>query len=1053
MTLESASHEGRRARNPQAPLPREVARLRLIESLETRFNHPLSTVVAGAGFGKTTALAQAFRANLASPRGVDAWVACEAADGEDRRLASAIVSALGSSTPVDEPLESVLSAMRALAPVDVCIVLDDLHHIPQDSAGQRLVGDLVQALPPHGHLVLSSRSTVPFPLARRRAAGQVVDLGTEDLAFRPDEVAALARLHGGGPQELPDLGGWPSLVALTLSARRSAASDYLWEEIVASLPADDRQALLAMITLGWGSARDVAVVSGRGVGAAELARLVRSVPLVAAGNDDQTFSAHQLWEEAAPRIFRPEEVATARARTLALLAERDEALRLGSAAIQWDDADGLLVAALSLVRVSLGALPIDTARRWLAAARSDMRDRPELRLLALAIRQAEQVARADIDADVDEVIETFERRADGVGRAEAIALAAVAAHGRGDLGRLLALAERAGSLPSADDLPLLRFLRGAIDASLATLSGDADESLRIIATLPFARVPPQVSELVTRLRVTMLMLSGYADEAVVAAARLTDSPDAHVRGSPAFVRWQSGDPSQLAGGPLRFDDSVSVNDRDRFMRAAEVAAVAAARGDRAVARAAMERVDRYGGRYSDGRHSAITCWAIAWTRVLEHDEAAAAQAIEAHLAAHPIDDRLGTLHLRRHLALGYILEPELRQLWDHTRLGPHHVRVRDVARRYLDARRGELAATVALPDPGLITTALPLPWSVELAVAANRCGAPGARALMSALTELSLGPTRAELEWLRAHAEPGLVREATDLLAELPMEAGPALQIDVLGPLRLTVGGRVLDRPELRRGRVRTILALLAVRGPLRRDELMEIVWPDTDLDRARQNLRTTLTRLRHLVEPERSGATYGTRLRTDGELISLAHPPSVDVDLWQFRRLVASHAEPAAMSGSGAIDALQDAVALWRGAPVQDLESVAGLDADIERVRSELVDASLRLGEQLLTIGRFDRTLDCVERCQSVAPYSERAHRLAIAAHLQLLDRDGLARRVRALRAMLDDFAVQPEPATAMLLARADEMLAAAAVPTRVVEVGVPALQHSGRPIRSADG
>ena len=335
------------------------------------------------------------------------------------------------------------------------------------------------------------------------------------------------------------------------------------------------------------------------------------MPLVAAGSDDQTFSVHQLWEETASRIFGPEEVASARARTLALLAERDEALRLGSAAIQWDDAGGLLVAALSLVRVSLGALPIDTARRWLAAAGEDMRDRPELRLLALAIRQAEQVARADIDAEVDEVIGTFERRPDGVGRAEAIALAAVAAHGRGDLGRLLVLADRAGSLPNSDDLPLLRFLRGAIDASLASLNGDADESLRIIATLPFAHVPAQVSELVARLRVTMLMLSGHADEAVVAAARLADSPDAHVRATPAFVRWLSGDPSHLAGVRSASTTRCRSTTAYRFMRAAEVAAVASARGDRTVARAAMERVDGYVGRYSDGRHSAITCWAIA----------------------------------------------------------------------------------------------------------------------------------------------------------------------------------------------------------------------------------------------------------------------------------------------------------------------------------------------------------------------------------------------------------------------------------------------------------
>ena len=331
MTFESASPEGRRAQTPQAPLPREVARLRLIAALETRFNRPLTTVVAGAGFGKTTVLAQALRGNLAAPRGVDAWVSCEASDGDDRRLARAVASALRSDLPVDDPLESVLEAMRRLAPVDVCVVLDDLHEIPDESAGQRLVEGLLRALPPHGHLVLASRATIPFALARRRAAGHVVDLGTDDLAFRPEEVAALARLHDATEQDLPDLGGWPSLVALTLSARRSATSDYLWEEIVASLSDDDRRALLAMITLGWGTARDVAVVAGTDVGATQFTRLVRSVPLVAADSDQQSFSVHQLWENATIRIFGTDEIATARARTLALFAEsrRGVAARVG----------------------------------------------------------------------------------------------------------------------------------------------------------------------------------------------------------------------------------------------------------------------------------------------------------------------------------------------------------------------------------------------------------------------------------------------------------------------------------------------------------------------------------------------------------------------------------------------------------------------------------------------------------------------------------------------------------------------------------------------------
>ena len=153
-------------------------------------------------------------------------------------------------------------------------------------------------------------------------------------------------------------------------------------------------------------------------------------------------------------------------------------------------------------------------------------------------------------------------------------------------------------------------------------------------------------------------------------------------------------------------------------------------------------VARYDGRHSDARHSAITACAIVCTRVLEHDETAARQAFDAHLDAHPIDDRLGTLHLRRHLAVGYVLVPELRQHWDAAPLGPHHVRVREAARRLLDARRGELDSGVTLPDPGLVITALPQPWSVELAVAACRSGAPDGRALLSALTECSLGATR-----------------------------------------------------------------------------------------------------------------------------------------------------------------------------------------------------------------------------------------------------------------------------------------------------------------------
>src|SRR5688572_16336967 len=59
----------------------ELPRLRLVELLTLRWCHPVTLLVAGAGFGKTTVLAQAVRAHLLAPRGIDAWVSCTALHG------------------------------------------------------------------------------------------------------------------------------------------------------------------------------------------------------------------------------------------------------------------------------------------------------------------------------------------------------------------------------------------------------------------------------------------------------------------------------------------------------------------------------------------------------------------------------------------------------------------------------------------------------------------------------------------------------------------------------------------------------------------------------------------------------------------------------------------------------------------------------------------------------------------------------------------------------------------------------------------------------------
>jgi ATP/maltotriose-dependent transcriptional regulator MalT len=56
------------------PLDVEIPRARLVELLALRWDHPVTVVDAGPGFGRTTVLAQAVRAHSLAPCGIEAWV-------------------------------------------------------------------------------------------------------------------------------------------------------------------------------------------------------------------------------------------------------------------------------------------------------------------------------------------------------------------------------------------------------------------------------------------------------------------------------------------------------------------------------------------------------------------------------------------------------------------------------------------------------------------------------------------------------------------------------------------------------------------------------------------------------------------------------------------------------------------------------------------------------------------------------------------------------------------------------------------------------------------
>ncbi|MGH3736074.1 MAG: BTAD domain-containing putative transcriptional regulator [Micromonosporaceae bacterium] len=143
-----------------------------------------------------------------------------------------------------------------------------------------------------------------------------------------------------------------------------------------------------------------------------------------------------------------------------------------------------------------------------------------------------------------------------------------------------------------------------------------------------------------------------------------------------------------------------------------------------------------------------------------------------------------------------------------------------------------------------------------------------------------------------------------------------SMEIRLLGPLEVHLGGRLIEIP---RGRVQTLLAALAV-SPGRRvstDTLAEYMWGDAIPETARQALQHTVWRLRRLLGAE--------SVAVDGAGYRLAVDPDA-VDLTRFTRSL----DRAASAGGEERGLLVEAVGLWRGAPLDGVES--------ETLRSEVV-------------------------------------------------------------------------------------------------------------------
>ena len=223
----------------------------------------------------------------------------------------------------------------------------------------------------------------------------------------------------------------------------------------------------------------------------------------------------------------------------------------------------------------------------------------------------------------------------------------------------------------------------------------------------------------------------------------------------------------------------------------------------------------------------------------------------------------------------------------------------------------------------------------------------------------------------------------------------------ILGPLEALDGPRPVALGGRRRRAVLAAL-LLHPNETLSNERLIDDLWGESPPPNAIKTLQVNVSRLRKAL-PEGVLVTrgHGYELCVESE----------QVDAWRFERLLdEGRAELAAERPDGALDALERALALWRGAPLADLAYEPFAQAEIAR----LSDLRMAAGEQLvdakLALGRHGEVIGPLERMVEEHPYHERLRaQLMLALYRADRQADALQAYQDARRQLVEELGIEP--------------------------------------------
>jgi len=318
-----------------APIPSStyMRRSSLMKKLKSNTHKKLTLLHSGAGYGKSSALAQYF----ADSRSLYSWYSITEEDDGILPFLRHLISSIQKTVPtfgrsfLDKdlistyPKESELQQLYSLfsnelSNIDepLSIVLDDFHLVDHVFHINYIMEKIIEFLPPNIHVVVSTRLRPRWSiLLKLKLSGQLVEIIESDLMFTEEEILVFFEDYFNKHITIHDASeimrlteGWAiaiQLIAMQVAETNRQISQlvnpalhdlfsYLLEEVFLLLSAEDQQSLLNFSVFPLFTANDIQDFFNKEE-AKNMERLASSHAFIQPLGDSNTFRFHSLFQQ------------------------------------------------------------------------------------------------------------------------------------------------------------------------------------------------------------------------------------------------------------------------------------------------------------------------------------------------------------------------------------------------------------------------------------------------------------------------------------------------------------------------------------------------------------------------------------------------------------------------------------------------------------------------------------------------------------------------------------------------------------------------------------